>query len=457
MPKLNVIILAAGIGKRMQSSLPKVLHALAGVPLLLHVIKTARSLEPHKICIVIGHGGERIKQTITGDDLTWAEQEHQLGTGHAVMQAQPHLDVDGLTLILYGDVPLVKADTLQKLLDISKEKYCALLTSTMENPSGYGRILRNAETNAITRIIEQKDASEEQQKICEINTGIMAIPNRYLHAWLPRIDNKNAQGEYYLTDIIEIAAEEGIAVKSAQPTDFWEIMGVNNKYQLAELERIYQKERARVLLDHGTTLMDPARIEVRGELTCGSDVYIDINCIFEGTVKLGNGVHVGPHSILRNVTVAAGTHIAPYSLVEDAQIGENCKIGPFARIRPGTKLLDEVHIGNFVEVKNSLIAIGSKANHLSYIGDSEVGERVNIGAGTITCNYDGANKYRTIIEDDVFIGSDTQLIAPVKVSRGSTIGAGSTITRDTPEDALTLSRVKQESVAGWKRPTKSKK
>ena len=457
MPKLNVIILAAGIGKRMQSSLPKVLHALAGVPLLLHVIKTARSLEPHKICIVIGHGGERIKQTITGDDLTWAEQEHQLGTGHAVMQAQPHLDVDGLTLILYGDVPLVKADTLQKLLDISKEKYCALLTSTMENPSGYGRILRNAETNAITRIIEQKDASEEQQKICEINTGIMAIPNRYLHAWLPRIDNKNAQGEYYLTDIIEIAAEEGIAVKSAQPADFWEIMGVNNKYQLAELERIYQKEKARVLLDQGTTLMDPARIEVRGELTCGSDVYIDINCIFEGTVKLGNGVHVGPHSILRNVTVAAGTHIAPYSLVEDAQIGENCKIGPFARIRPGTKLLDEVHIGNFVEVKNSLIAIGSKANHLSYIGDSEVGERVNIGAGTITCNYDGANKYRTIIEDDVFIGSDTQLIAPVKVSRGSTIGAGSTITRDTPEDALTLSRVKQESVAGWKRPTKSKK
>ena len=457
MPKLNVIILAAGIGKRMQSSLPKVLHALAGVPLLLHVIKTARSLEPHKICIVIGHGGERIKQTITGDDLTWAEQEHQLGTGHAVMQAQPHLDVDGLTLILYGDVPLVKADTLQKLLDISKEKYCALLTSTMENPSGYGRILRNAETNAITRIIEQKDASEEQQKICEINTGIMAIPNRYLHAWLPRIDNKNAQSEYYLTDIIEIAAEEAIAVKSAQPADFWEIMGVNNKYQLAELERIYQKEKARVLLDQGTTLMDPARIEVRGELTCGSDVYIDINCIFEGTVKLGNGVHVGPHSILRNVTVAAGTHIAPYSLVEDAQIGENCKIGPFARIRPGTKLLDEVHIGNFVEVKNSLIAIGSKANHLSYIGDSEVGERVNIGAGTITCNYDGANKYRTIIEDDVFIGSDTQLIAPVKVSRGSTIGAGSTITRDTPEDALTLSRVKQESVAGWKRPTKSKK
>ena len=457
MPKLNVIILAAGIGKRMQSSLPKVLHALAGVPLLLHVIKTARSLEPHKICIVIGHGGERIKQTITGDDLTWAEQEHQLGTGHAVMQAQPHLDVDGLTLILYGDVPLVKADTLQKLLDISKEKYCALLTSTIENPSGYGRILRNAETNAITRIIEQKDASEEQQKICEINTGIMAIPNRYLHAWLPRIDNKNAQSEYYLTDIIEIAAEEAIAVKSAQPADFWEIMGVNNKYQLAELERIYQKEKARVLLDQGTTLMDPARIEVRGELTCGSDVYIDINCIFEGTVKLGNGVHVGPHSILRNVTVAAGTHIAPYSLVEDAQIGENCKIGPFARIRPGTKLLDEVHIGNFVEVKNSLIAIGSKANHLSYIGDSEVGERVNIGAGTITCNYDGANKYRTIIEDDVFIGSDTQLIAPVKVSRGSTIGAGSTITRDTPEDALTLSRVKQESVAGWKRPTKSKK
>lgn len=457
MPNLNIVILAAGIGKRMQSSLPKVLHTLAGIPLLLHVIKTARALAPQKICIVIGHGGEKIRQTITGNDLTWVGQDHQLGTGHAVMQAQPHLDSEGITLILYGDVPLVKADTLRNLLNITGEKYCALLTSTVENPSGYGRILRDIETDAIIGIVEQKDANIEQQKICEINTGIMAIPNRYLHKWLQQIDNQNAQGEYYLTDVIEIAAEQGIDVKSAQPVDFWEIMGVNDKYQLSELERIYQNENANSLLSHGVSLMDPARIDVRGELICGSDVKIDINCIFEGIVKLGDGVQVGPHSILKNVTVDAGTQIAPYSLIEDAEIGKSCKIGPFARIRPGTKLLNEVHIGNFVEVKNSKIAFGSKANHLSYIGDSEVGERVNIGAGTITCNYDGANKHRTIIEDDVFIGSDTQLIAPVKISKGSTIGAGSTITRDAPEDTLTLSRVKQVSVSGWKRPTKSKK
>lgn len=457
MTKLNIVILAAGVGKRMQSSLPKVLHPLAGMPLLLHIIKTVSSLMPHKICTVIGHGGEKIKQAIPMVDLTWVVQEHQLGTGHAVMQAQSHLDPEGLTLILYGDVPLIKADTLKKLLDAVEDKHCALLTSTMENPSGYGRILRNAETGVITGIIEQKDASQEQQNICEINTGIMAIPNRYLHEWLSKINNKNAQGEYYLTDLIEIAASQGITVKSVQPDNFWEIMGVNNKTQLAELERIYQKEYANKLLDQGVTLMDPARIDVRGELTCGSDVTIDVDCIFEGIVNLGDGVHVSSHCILKNVIVAAGTQIAPCSVIEDTEIGASCKIGPFARIRPGTMLLDKVHIGNFVEVKNSHIAAGSKANHLSYIGDSEVGERVNIGAGTITCNYDGANKHRTIIEDDVFIGSDTQLVAPVRVSKGSTIGAGSTITKDTPEDALTLSRAKQVSVSDWKRPTKSKK
>ncbi|MGV8711797.1 MAG: bifunctional UDP-N-acetylglucosamine diphosphorylase/glucosamine-1-phosphate N-acetyltransferase GlmU [Nitrosomonas sp.] len=457
MSTLNVIILAAGMGKRMQSSQPKVLHALAGIPLLSHVIRTARSLFPKKICIVIGHGGEKIKQAIAGDDLIWVMQEQQLGTGHAVMQAQPHLDTVGLTLILYGDVPLVNADTLKNLINISSQEHCALLTATMEDPSGYGRILRNSDTNTIVRIIEQKDANDEQSRICEINTGIMAIPNRHLLSWLSKIDNQNAQKEYYLTDIVEIAVDQGIAVKSGQPADFWEIMGVNDKSQLAELERIYQKEKARTLLNRGTTLMDPARIDIRGELICGSDVSIDINCIFEGIVNLGDGVNVGAHSVLKNVTVAAGTSIAPYSYIEDAQIGQSCKIGPFSRIRPGTVLLNDVHIGNFVEVKNSHIGIGSKANHLTYIGDSDIGERVNIGAGTITCNYDGANKHRTVIENDVFIGSDTQLIAPVRVSKGATIGAGSTITRDTPQDTLTLSRVKQVSIAGWKRPIKTKK
>lgn len=457
MSKLNVIILAAGMGKRMQSSQPKVLHALAGMPLLSHVIRTARSLFPQKICIVIGHGGEKIKQAIAGDDLIWVMQEQQLGTGHAVMQVQPYLDTVGLTLILYGDVPLVNADTLKNLINISRQEHCALLTATIEDPSGYGRILRNSDTNTIVRIIEQKDANDEQSRICEINTGIMAIPNRHLHSWLSKIDNQNAQKEYYLTDIVEIAVDQGIAVNSGHPADFWEIMGVNDKSQLAELERIYQKEKARSLLNRGTTVMDPARIDIRGELNCGSDVSIDINCIFEGIVNLGDGVNVGAHSVLKNVTVAAETSIAPYSYIEDAQIGQSCKIGPFSRIRPGTELLNDVHIGNFVEVKNSHIGIGSKANHLTYIGDSDIGERVNIGAGTITCNYDGANKHRTVIENDVFIGSDTQLIAPVRVSKGTTIGAGSTITRDTPQDTLTLSRVKQVSVAGWKRPIKTKK
>lgn len=456
MSKLNVVILAAGSGKRMQSSLPKVLHTLAGCSLLLHVTNTARLLSPHKICIVIGHGGNMIRQSIADNDLTWVIQEQQLGTGHALMQAQPYLDKDGLTLVLYGDVPLVRIDTLQKLIVTAQEKHCALLTAVVEDPTGYGRIVRDSKTEAVTAIVEQKDANREQQSICEINTGIMLIPNVYLHEWLPKLENKNAQHEYYLTDIIAMAAEQNVRVVSSQPTNFWEVMGINNKHQLAELERIYQKEYADKLLDCGVSLADPTRIDIRGELSCGSDVEIDINCIFEGIVKLGDGVQVGAHCILKNVMVAAGSIIHPYSMIEDTEIGENCKIGPYARIRPGTKLASKVHIGNFVEVKNSQIALGTKANHLSYIGDSIVGKNVNIGAGTITCNYDGANKHQTIIEDDVFIGSDTQLIAPVRVSKGSTIGAGSTITRDTPEGALTLARAKQVSFSEWKRPTKSK-
>lgn len=457
MSKLNVVILAAGAGKRMQSSLPKVLHHLAGRPLLVHVINTVRLLTPDKICVIIGHGGEMVKQSIVGADLTWTEQTQQLGTGHAVMQALPHLDSDSQTLVLYGDVPLVSLQTLQQLIAVAEEKHFALVSAIAENPFGYGRIMRNSETNKIAAIVEQKDANTEQRNIREINTGIMLIPTTYLHQWLPKLGNSNTQHEYYLTDIIAMAVEEGICIASIQVTNFWEILGINDKRQLAELERIYQRENANKLLDQGVSLIDPGRIDIRGELVCGSDTEIDINCIFEGTVKLNDRVRVGAHCTLKNVTVAADTTILPYCMIEDAEIGENCKIGPYARIRPGTKLSNKVHIGNFVEVKNSQIDSGSKANHLSYIGDSIVGVNVNIGAGTITCNYDGANKHQTIIEDDVFIGSDTQLIAPVKISKGSTIGAGSTITRSTPEGALTLARSKQISFLNWKRPIKSEK
>lgn len=441
----------------MQSSLPKVLHHLAGRPLLMHVINTVRLLTPDKICVIIGHGGEMVKQSIVGADLTWIVQTQQLGTGHAVMQGLPHLDSDSQTLVLYGDVPLVSFQTLQQLIAVAEGKHFALVSAVAENPFGYGRIVRNPVTGKIAAIVEQKDANTEQRNIREINTGIMLIPTEYLHQWLPKLESNNTQHEYYLTDIIAMAVGEGIYVASIQAGNFWEILGINDKRQLAELERIYQREYANKLLNQGVGLIDPERIDIRGELVCGSDDEIDINCIFEGTVKLSDRVRVGAHCILKNVTVAAGTTILPYCMIEDAEIGENCKIGPFARIRPGTKLSNKVHIGNFVEVKNSQIDSGSKANHLSYIGDSIVGANVNIGAGTITCNYDGANKHQTIIEDDVFIGSDTQLIAPVKISKGSTIGAGSTITRSTPEDALTLARSKQVSFLNWKRPVKSEK
>ncbi|MDE2388218.1 MAG: bifunctional UDP-N-acetylglucosamine diphosphorylase/glucosamine-1-phosphate N-acetyltransferase GlmU [Betaproteobacteria bacterium] len=455
MSKLNVVILAAGAGKRMQSKLPKVLHTLAGIPLLMHAINTARLLSPDKISVVVGYGSDKVKQLVDDEDLIWISQEQQLGTGHALMQALPQLGIEGFTLVLYGDVPLVRIQTLQNLIAIAGKNNCALLTAIIDNPFGYGRVLRDRKNGEIVAIVEQKDATDEQQKIGEINTGIMLVPNYYLHRWLPKLENKNSQHEYYLTDIIAMAVEDGVCVESSQVEDFWEVMGVNNKHQLAELERIYRKNFAERLLDEGVSLRDPERIDIRGELACGSDVEIDVNCIFEGIVKLGNSVRVGAHCILRNATIASGSIIHPFSLIEDTEVGEDCKIGPYARIRPGTRLANKVHIGNFVEVKNSQIAAASKANHLSYIGDSTVGENVNIGAGTITCNYDGVNKYRTVIEDDVFIGSDTQLIAPVKIAKGSTIGAGSTITKETPENQLTLSRSKQVSIAGWKRPKKS--
>ena len=457
MPRLNIVILAAGLGKRMHSMLPKVLHPLAGRPLLSHVLDTARALVPEKICVVYGHGGEIVPQTIDDKKLIWVKQEPQLGTGHALMQTLPHLDKKGVTLVLYGDVPLTRVETLKGLIETAAAKYLALLTLELADPSGYGRIVRSSRGGKITAIVEEKDASKAQWQIREINTGIMAIPNQCLHDWLPELENKNSQKEYYLTDIVALAVKDGVRVEAAQPGHAWEIMGINSKAQLATLERIYQNESASRLLEQGVTLADPSRIDIRGQLACGSDVAIDINCIFEGLVQLGDNVRVGAHSILKNVKVAAGTLIAPFSLIEDAEIGKNCRIGPYARIRPGTRLASEVHIGNFVEVKNSSIATGSKANHLSYIGDAVVGKNVNIGAGTITCNYDGANKYQTIIEDDVFIGSATQLIAPVTVAKGATIGAGSTITRDTPPEKLTLSRAKQMSIAGWKRPIKKTK
>ena len=457
MSKLNIVILAAGAGKRMRSLLPKVLHRLGDRSLLGHVLDTARLLSPDKICIVIGHGGDLIKQSIAGDDLVWVTQSQQLGTGHAAMQALPFLDQDGTTLMLYGDVPLIQVQTLQSLIAQTQSKQCALLTAMTSDPSGYGRVVRDSGTLAVQAIVEQKDASAEQQLIGEINTGIMAIPNEYLHSWLSKLENNNAQKEYYLTDIVAMAVKQGIPVASSQVSQFSEVMGINSKSQLAELERIYQKQNAEKLLDQGVQLADPMRIDIRGQLTCGVDVEIDINCIFEGNVSLGDGVKINAHCILKHVSVAAGTVVLPYSLIEDTVIGEHGRIGPYARIRPGTRLANKVHIGNFVEVKNSSIAAGSKANHLSYIGDSIVGENVNVGAGTITCNYDGANKYQTIIEDDVFIGSDTQLVAPVKISKGSVIGAGSTITKTTPENQLTLSRSKQISIAAWKRLQKSNK
>lgn len=451
---LNIVILAAGKGTRMHSDLPKVLHGLAGQPMLQHVITTAMLLAPEKICVVYGHGGEAVPQAMSNYAASFVLQEPQLGTGHAVQQAMPELSDDSTTLVLYGDVPLIQAHTLQQLLKTPET--LSLLTLNLDNPSGYGRIVRDVGGKVIS-IVEQKDASPAQLAIAEVNTGILAAPTSMLKKWLAKLGNKNAQGEYYLTDIVAMAVAQGLKVSTTQPAQAWEVMGINSKVQLAELERIWQEEQALRLLTQGVTLADPKRLDIRGKLVCGRDVEIDVGCVFEGNVHLGNRVKVGAYTVIKDATVHAGTHIAPFTHIDSAEVGEECHIGPYARLRPGTKLHREVHIGNFVEVKNSEIAKGSKANHLSYIGDSTVGSRVNVGAGTITCNYDGANKHRTIIEDDVFIGSDTQLIAPVTIKRGSTIGAGSTITKDTVENALTLSRAKQVTIPTWQRPAKKSK
>jgi len=450
---LQVVVLAAGQGKRMFSGLPKVLHPLAGRPLLTHVLDAARRLEPRRLCVVIGHGAEAIRGRMHDADVTWALQKEQHGTGHAVMQAMPHLEEDGTVLVLYGDVPLIDTKTLASLVEAAAGERLALLTQELEQPKGYGRIVRDG-AGKVARIVEEKDATDAERALREVNTGILAAPRALLEKWLRGLRNDNAQGEYYLTDIVAAAVAGGTPVEVRRPGAAQECLGVNSKSELAALERLLQMSEARRLLDAGVTLADPARIDVRGTLTCERDVSIDVNCIFEGTVKLGRGVRVGANCILRDVTVGEGTEIKPFTLVEEAAIGAQARIGPYARIRPGTELDDDVHVGNFVEVKASRMGRGSKANHLAYVGDSTVGRDCNIGAGTITCNYDGAHKHRTVIEDDVHIGSDVQLIAPVTVGKGATVAAGATITDDVPPGGLTLTLKKQVTKPDWQRPRK---
>ena len=452
---MNIVILAAGLGRRMHSDTPKVLHRLAGRPLLSHVIETAKSLSPEVVCIVYGSGGEAVRETLGRNGAVWVKQQPQLGTGHAVMQAVPHLDERWPTLVLCGDVPLIRAETLKLLIDAAGNGL-GLLTATLDDPHGYGRIVRSGKR--VVRIVEERDATARQRAIRETNTGIVVAPTKKLKGWLAQLKNDNAQKEYYLTDIVALAVKQRVPVTAAQAGAAWETLGVNSRGQLAELERIYQLNIAKALMERGVALADPRRCDVRGSLVCGRDVAIDVNCVFEGDVELGDGVSIGANCVLKRVVIAAGTRVEPFCHLEDADIGANCSIGPYMRIRPGVRnrLGNGVHLGNFVEVKASSIGTGSKANHLSYIGDTEVGSNVNIGAGTIVCNYDGANKHRTVIEDDAFIGSDTQLVAPVRVGRGATLGAGTTLTKDAPPGELTISRAKQTVVPGWKRPVKNK-
>jgi bifunctional UDP-N-acetylglucosamine pyrophosphorylase/glucosamine-1-phosphate N-acetyltransferase len=452
---LEILILAAGKGTRMRSDLPKVLHKLAGKSLLGHVVDTAHDLGAAQTCVVYGFGGEAVPQAMADDKLTFVLQAEQHGTGHAVKQALPRLSDTSVTLVLYGDVPLIHAATLQPLVAAAQAGRLGLLTVDLASPDGYGRIVR--ENGRVVRIVEHKDATPAERAIQEVNTGILAVATRRLKQWIDELKNENAQGEYYLTDIIALAVRDGVAVDTHQPAFEWEVLGVNSKAQLAGLERIHQDEIAQALLEEGVTLMDPARLDVRGTLKCGRDVVIDVNCVFEGRVELGDDVQVGANCVLRNTRVANGTRIDAFTLVDDAVIGEANRLGPFSRIRPGTRLARDVHVGNFVEIKNSQIDDGSKINHLSYVGDTTMGKKVNIGAGTITCNYDGANKHRTVIGDEVFVGSDTQLVAPVTVGKGATLGAGTTLTKDAPAGELTLSRAKQFTIGGWKRPAKQKK
>lgn len=453
MNALSTVILAAGRGKRMYSDLPKVLHPIGGQPMLGRVITTARQLTPDVLVVVYGHGGERVRETFAGDsDLRWAEQAQQLGTGHALKMAMPHLPADGQVLVLYGDVPLIQAETLRRLATAAGSGV-GLLVDTLDDPTGYGRIVRDAH-GRVSGIVEQKDASAAQLAIREINTGILVLPAARLAGWLNELGNDNVQGEYYLTDVIALAVRDDVAVTTLAVPASWQAAGVNAKRQLAELERIFQREQANALLDQGVTLLDPSRFDLRGELQCGRDVSIDVGCVFEGRVTLGDGVHIGAHCVLRNVSLAAGCEVQPFSHLDGASVGEGARIGPYARLRPGAELAGHVHVGNFVEIKKSRVGEGSKVNHLTYIGDSDIGSGVNVGAGTVTCNYDGVNKFRTVVEDNAFIGSGTMLVAPVRIEQGATIGAGSVITRTAPTGALTLARAKQMTLSGWQRPKK---
>lgn len=436
----------------MYSSLPKVLHPIAGEPMLAHVIRTARSLDPERLIVVYGHGGEQVRAAIGGDDIVWVEQKEQLGTGHALKMALPALPQTGSTLVLYGDVPLTRRETLEALLAAGNDGM-AVLTDRLADPTGYGRIVRDAAGN-VTRIVEQKDCNDAERAIDEINTGMLSLPNARLAGWLGALQNDNAQGEYYLTDVIALANADGVRVGSARVPFSYEAAGVNNKLQLAELERIHQHNQARRLLESGVTLLDPARFDLRGTLSCGRDVSIDVNCVFEGRVELADCVTIGANCVLKNVSIAAGTAVAPFTLLEDSTVGADCKIGPYARLRPGAELADRVHIGNFVEIKKSSIGLGSKVNHLTYVGDASIGSKVNVGAGCVTVNYNGVDKFRTVVEDDVFVGSGTLMVAPVTLGTGSTVGAGSVVTRDTPAGELTVARARQVTVPGWKRPQK---
>lgn len=453
---LSVVILAAGKGTRMRSALPKVLHPLANNSLLEHVINAAETLEADDIHVVYGHGGELVPETLSHKNVDWVLQSEQLGTGHAVVQAIPNVKPGNKVLVLYGDVPLTSIETLKKLVDSTNSNTLGLLTVHLDDPTGYGRIVRD-DNNNVSRIVEHKDASADELLINEVNTGILCAPSEHLAGWLDSLRSDNAQGEYYLTDIIEMAVNSGVSIIASHPAAEFEVLGVNNKVQLAELERHYQLQRANALLEAGVTLRDPARFDVRGTLECGQDVIIDINAVFEGEVKLGNGVSIAPNCCIKDAEIGDGVTILANTVIENAKIGANSRVGPFARLRPETELAEETHIGNFVETKKAKVGRGSKVNHLSYVGDSIVGTGVNIGAGVITCNYDGANKHLTEIGNDVFVGSDSQLVAPVKIGDGVTIGAGSTITKDVDPDVLALSRTKQVTRSGYKRPIKTKK
>ena len=461
MSNIDVVIMAAGKGTRMQSSMPKVLHRLGGRALLQHVIDTAQHIQARRVVVITGHGAEHVESMLAAQSgLQSVRQMPQLGTGHAMQQAVPVLEDDGVTLVLSGDVPLIQADTLLALLTLCDNSHLALLTLQTPTPAGYGRILRNPQQQ-VSGIVEEKDASDEQKKISEIYSGIMAVPTRLLRAWLARLDNRNAQGEFYLTDVVGFAAADGCEVRAHCITQAWQVEGVNTPVQLATLERTFQLLQAQALMRQGVRLADPARLDVRGELVCGADVEIDVNNVFEGRVSLGEGVHIGPNCVIINAEIGAGTRVLGFTHIngEDkgVRIGKGARIGPFVRLRPGADLSDEVHIGNFVEVKNSSLAKGAKANHLAYLGDLTVGERVNYGAGVISANYDGVNKHHTTIEADVHIGSNSVLVSPLTVGAGGTIGAGSVITKDTAPGALTVARGKQVSIPGWQRPVKKNK